>query len=185
MYDATKTTYSSKTDMTFAMMSSRYAGAPGVTLMTPIYLHRQYSKWEMNRFIVIRICVIIRSRFNLLNSPFSRYYCHMLHQVLLVVPILLGLSKLLRQSRRPLPSLLSASISHLENGKSMLRKLQIHSSSNDIQTWGIQGCTKRTFPGCVNTRWKIAFSCPQKINKTQFFHPISHNFAHFRAALYW
>ena len=114
MYDAKKTTYSSKTDMTFAMMSSRYAGAPGVTLMTPIYLHRQYSKWEMNRFIVISICVIIRSRFNLLNSPFSRYYCHMLHQVLLVVPILLGLSKLLCQSRRLLPSILSALISHLE-----------------------------------------------------------------------
>ena len=28
MYDATKTTYSSKTDMTFAMMSSGYAGRP-------------------------------------------------------------------------------------------------------------------------------------------------------------
>ena len=68
----------------------------------------------MNRFIVISICVIIRSRFNLLNSPFSRYYCHMLHQVLLVVPILLGLSKLLCQSRRLLPSILSALISHLE-----------------------------------------------------------------------
>ena len=146
--------------------------------MTPIYLHRQYSKWEMNIFIVFSICVIIRSRFNLLNSPFSRYYCHMLHQVLLVVPILLGLSKLLRQSRRLLLSTLSASTPHLkslcwDNFKSshvpMTFKLEeyilywtcIKNDRSRVTFWGEENCEQGHLSlvfrvvGCPIRKWAI------------------------------
>ena len=86
---------------------------------------------------------------------------------------LIELSQKIRVSQNPMPLKLGAQI---PLGKVVWSRFPASYDIWGFEPWDsfpVQGCTKRLFPGCVNM--KIAIPCLQQVNKTQIIQQISHN----------